>query len=107
MFLFALFRGYRLASTFVDFGTQIKQLKDAKQFRKAITLFDTHAQQPHTALTINQALKACIELNDLKRGTEIHQSLSSSLVNNVFIRTSLIRLYSKLFNETISTYSSD
>ncbi|CAF1176726.1 unnamed protein product [Didymodactylos carnosus] len=83
-------------STFVDFTNQIKQLNDHKQYQKAIALFETHIQyQLPTNPAINQALKACIELADLKRGSDIHQSLSPQSKKNPFIQTNLIRLYMK------------
>ncbi len=72
----------------------MKQLNDRKQFNKAISLFNHHRQNQATPLIINQALKACIHLNDFQRGKLIHEGLSPFLLNNSFIRTNLIRLYS-------------
>ena len=96
----SLFRFYRLSSTFVDIGMQMKQLNDSKQYSKAIALFNSHIKKQSTPLTINQALKSCIYLNDFHRGKMIHQQLSPSQVNNKYIRTNLIRLYSKTINST-------
>ena len=93
-----LFRCSRLSSTFVDIGIQMKQFNDTKQFNKAISLFNHHRQKQPTALIINQALKACIHLNDPQRGKLIHQGLSPFLLNNDFIRANLIRLYSNEIN---------
>ena len=101
MSFFAVFCSRRLLSTSVDFGAQMKALNDAGQFRKTIALFEVQVkqQQRPTTLAVNQALKACIELGDARRGAEIHRSLSTSLANNSFIQTSLIRLYSKWLYE--------
>ncbi|CAF0930645.1 unnamed protein product [Adineta steineri] len=44
---------------------------------------------------INQTLKACIELGDIKRGSFIYQHLSSQSKQNHFIQTNLIRLFMK------------
>ncbi len=94
----SLLRFFRLSSTFVDIGIQMKQFNDTKQFNKAISLFNLHLKKQPTPLIINQALKACIHLNDLQRGKIIHQGLSPFLLNNHFIRTNLIRLYSNEIN---------
>lgn len=89
----------RLSSTFVDISIQMKQFNDRKEFNKAISLFNHHLRkQKSTPLIINQALKACINLNDFQRGKIIHQELSPFLLNNHFIRTNLIRLYSNEIN---------
>ena len=104
MIFFPRFICRRFASTFIDLGVQIKQLNDAKQFQKAIDLFNTnyqHQQSNLSALTVNQALKACIELGDFNHAIDLHQRLSSKLLNNYFIRNSLIRLYSESSKEII------
>jgi hypothetical protein len=85
----------RQVSTLPDLGTRIKQLNDARDFHKALALFDVHVQQQDpTALAVNQALKACIALGDFKRAINIHQRLSPQLLSNFFIQNNLIRLYS-------------
>ena len=94
----SFFRFSRLSSTFVDIGMQMKRLNDTKQYNKALSLFNRHLQQQPTSLIINQALKSCINLNDFHRGKLIHQQLSPFLLNNYYIRTNLIRLYSKTIN---------
>ena len=98
----SLLRFSRLSSTFVDIAKQMKQLNDTKQFSKAISLFDLYPQQKPNGFIINQALKACIHLNDFHRGKIIHQQLSPSLLNDPFVRTNLIRLYSKTINSNKS-----
>lgn len=87
----------RLSSTFVDIGAQMKQLNDNGQYRKSLLLFENLIKKNNktpTSLVINQALKACIELEDFKRGENIHKHLSPYLLKNSFIETNLIRLYS-------------
>ena len=102
MIFFPRFIGRRFGSSFIDLGTRIKQLNDTKEFQKAINLFNSnHHQSNFSALTINQALKACIELSDFNRAINLHQHLSSKLLNNYFIRNSLIRLYSQSSKEII------
>jgi len=86
-----------LFSTFIQFNNQLKQLNANKQYEKVIDLFENYIQQNiPTDIAINQTLKACIELGDLKRGSDIHQRLSSQSKQNHFIQTNLIRLFSKL-----------
>ncbi len=68
------------------------------QFTKAISLFDHHSQKQQNPFILNQALKSCICSNNFHRGKLIHQQLSPSLLNNHYIRTNLIRLYSKTIN---------
>ena len=94
----SFFRFSYLSSTFVDIGMQMKRLNDTKQYTKALSLFNHHRQKQSTSLIINQALKSCIHLNDFHQGKMIHQQLSLSLLNNHYIRTNLIRLYSKTIN---------
>ena len=103
----SLFRLCRLSSTFVDIGIQMKQFNDAKQYSKAISLFNNHLQKQPTALVINQALKSCIHLNEFHRAKTIHQQLSPFLLNNHYIRTNLIRLYSKTINSTVYIHRID
>ena len=87
----------QLSSTSVNnLAIRIKQLNDNKQFIKAIALFDKHGRELQSnSLAINQTLRACLELGDFKRGKEIHERLSPYLIDNAYIRTSLIRLYSR------------
>ena len=85
----------------------MRQLNETKQYSKALSLFDRQLRkQQSTSLIINQALKACIHLNNFDRGKVIHQQLSSFLLNNPFIRTNLIRLYSNTMHSK-KRYSSN
>lgn len=95
------FSSRRFLSTFLDLSSQIKKLNDNGQFEKAIDLYEDQIKKPNkqnTSLAVNEALKACIELDDIKRAKDIYKNLSPSMVNNSFIQANLIRLHSKLFH---------
>ena len=81
-----------------DLGNEMKLLNDAKQFKRALELFDKHKKnnvQTFSSLSITQALKACTHLEDLQHGEAIHHLISSRINNDSYISTSLIHLYSK------------
>ncbi|CAF2853700.1 unnamed protein product [Rotaria sp. Silwood2] len=91
----------RFLSTLIDLGSQMKKLNDNGQFQKAIDLYEDQIEKQNkrsTSLIVNQALKACIELNDIKRGKDIYKNLCPSMANNSFIQANLIRLYSLVDN---------
>ena len=90
-----LLRLTRLYSTFIELGFQMKQFNDKKQFRKALSSFEKHFPKQMNPLIVNQAVRACIHLNEFQRGKTIHQELPSNLLHNQYIRTNLIRLYRK------------
>lgn len=75
----------------------MKRLNDNRQFQKSLALFEAHMANQPNAFTVNQALKACIQLGEINRGIAIYQNLSSSLINNHFIQANLIHLYRRLF----------
>jgi hypothetical protein len=106
-FLFSRFACRRLSSTFINVSIEMKRLNENQQYQKVINLFDQHIQhQRPTVMMINQALKACIALSDLKRGIEIHQNLSHQSIENPSIQINFIRLFSKsLFLPIISNCS--
>ena len=63
----------------------MKKLNDNSQFQKAIDLYEHHItieNKQNTSLAVNQALKACTELGDIKCGKDIHKTLSASRMNN-------------------------
>ncbi|CAF1530896.1 unnamed protein product [Adineta ricciae] len=81
-----------------DQGSQMKRLNDTNQFKKALSLYQKEIEKTNksvSSLVINQALKACVELSDIKHGKDIHKNLSPYLSNNPFIQINLIRLYMK------------
>ena len=76
----------------------MKRLNDTNQFKKALSLYRNEIEKtnkPASSLVINQALKACVELSEIKHGKDIHKNLSPNLSHNSFIQINLIRLYSK------------
>ncbi|CAF1312065.1 unnamed protein product, partial [Didymodactylos carnosus] len=82
-------------------GPQMKKLNDNGQFEKALTLYEDQIEKQNkqsTNFTIDQVLKACIELGDIKRAKDIHNKLSPTMANNSFIQSNLIRLYSLVDN---------
>ena len=105
MNLFIRFISRRFTSTLVDLGAQMKKLNDNGHYKDSIKLFEDHTKDNErilTTLAVNQALRACIEIKDYGRGENIHKNLSSLLVQNSFIQTNLIRLYSKFPCWTVS-----
>ncbi|CAF1320958.1 unnamed protein product [Adineta steineri] len=96
MFLRFTIRCRCFYSTLIDINNRLKQLNMNKQYKKVIDLFDNYIQKNNPSdLVINQTLKACIELGDIKRGSSIYQRLSSQSKQNHFIQTNLIRLFMK------------
>ena len=81
-------------------GTQMKQLNDAKRFKESLALFDSRASSNTTDLSINQALKASIHLNDFQRGVAIHKQFSFRSLKCRYIQMSLIQLYSEFISFT-------
>ncbi|CAF1495526.1 unnamed protein product [Adineta steineri] len=81
-----------------DLGMKMKSLNDNKQFNKSLELFDKfkiNNVKSLSNLTISQALKACINLNDVQRGRNIHQLISSRINKDSYILISLIHFYIK------------
>ncbi|CAF1587481.1 unnamed protein product [Adineta ricciae] len=83
-----------LFSTLTETNNQLKQLNAKKQYEKVIDLFGKYTKKNLSDdTTINQMLKACVELGDTKRGLDIYQRLSSQSKENHLIQTNLIRLF--------------
>ena len=101
MFYFIRFSSRRFQSTVINLASQMKRFNDNRQFQKAIHLYEDQIRKENKqndSMAVNQALKACIELNDIERAKDIHKNLTSQMINNHFIQSNLIRLYSKLLN---------
>lgn len=82
----------------IKLSREIRDLMEKKQFRQVLSIFDKYIRSRPDTLpdtVINQTLRACTELNDLKYGTEIHQSLLSKRTFDPQIVASLIHMYSK------------
>ncbi|CAF1454984.1 unnamed protein product [Rotaria magnacalcarata] len=87
-------------STFIrsidsDLGDQMKILNDNKQYTKTLELFDRHKEniEKYSNWVIIQALKACSQTKDIKRGSNIHNLVSSRLKHDPYILPALIHLY--------------
>ncbi|CAF1413017.1 unnamed protein product, partial [Rotaria sordida] len=80
-----------------DLGGQIKLLNDKKEFKKSLELFDKYKEknniEKYSNWIIIRALKACTEIGDLKRGSNIHNLISSRLKYDPYVLPSLIHLY--------------
>lgn len=80
-------------------GKEMKMLNDQKQFEKALRLLDQHKDNNNiemcSSLTITQALKACAQIEDLRRGSMLHQLVLSRVKDDSYILASLINLYSE------------
>ncbi|CAF5011819.1 unnamed protein product, partial [Rotaria sp. Silwood1] len=96
---FVVFFAKRLASIRfnVNLGEQMKMLNNNKQFERALELFDKYREETTIEKCSNwiiiQALKACTEIGDLQRGSNIHNLLSSRLKHDPYVLPSLIHLY--------------
>ena len=85
---------FSTSSLLRNFGESMKVLIDQKKYQQALNLFNQNATSA-SDVAINLALKACTKLKNFEYGRNIHQQLSSEKINNPFIKTSLIHLYSK------------
>jgi hypothetical protein len=78
----------------------MKKLNDAKQFDKALSLYDQH-EKPNPLLISNkvvtQALKASTKLLDRQRGLTISKKIPLSSMDDSYLLASLIHMFSKLF----------
>ena len=93
----------RLVSTITDPGFRIKNYNDQRQYKKALALFESLSkEEKFTPIVINQTLRSYIEVSNFTKAKDLHRQLSSYLLNNQFIRTTLIRLYSQ-FDSTCSS----
>lgn len=79
-------------------GVHMKQLNDAKNFKEALSLFDSRKSSNTSDLSINQALKACIHLGNFQHGLAIHKSLTSRSLKCRHIQMSLVQLHSVSFS---------
>jgi hypothetical protein len=75
-------------------NSTMKNLISSKKYLQALDLFDKEFSIC-TNVTFTLALKASTKLSDEERGIRIHQQLTSTLLKDPFILTSLIHFYSK------------
>ena len=88
-------------------GHQMQRFNQEKKFDQALQLFDEYkGNNPRqwSSTIVTQALKACIQIGDFKRGIGIHHRLPSSIKKDRYVSSSLIRLYSKIQLLSIENY---
>ena len=77
---FIRFSSRRLLSTFLNLGAEMKKLNDNGQFKKAIDLYENQIKKQNkqtNGFVVSQALKACLQLDDIKRAKDISNKLIS------------------------------
>ncbi|CAF1329288.1 unnamed protein product, partial [Adineta ricciae] len=80
----------------IDPGQQMKLLNDKKQFKQTIELFERETKKNKEQLSsfiIDQALKACVQVHDFRRGKDIHQLVQHRLSADSSLVKSLIHFY--------------
>ena len=79
---------------------RMKILNGDEQYGKVLDLFEQHKQQnninPLSTGIIVQALKACTQMGDLRRGQDIHRLFLSRVKTDPYILSSFIHFYSEL-----------
>ncbi len=85
---------FSTSSSLLNLSSSMKKLIDAQKYQQALDLFHQNSKYA-SDVAINLALTACTKLKNLEEGITIHQHLSPQSMNNSFINTSLIHLYSK------------
>ena len=78
----------------------MRQLSDSGQYSDVFQLYNEKSN-PCSHIGANFALKAMIKLKDYQNGIRIHQQLSKESLEDPFVQTSLIHLYSKSFTHRI------
>ena len=88
----------------IDPSQQMKMHNDKKQFKQTIELFERETNKNKKQLSsfvIVQALKACTDVRDFRRGQDIHQLVQHRLSADSLLVRSLIHFYSMLIaNQT-------
>ncbi|CAF1398302.1 unnamed protein product [Adineta ricciae] len=80
----------------IDPGQQMKILNDKNQFKQSIELFEREKKKNKDQLSsfiIDQALKACVQVRDFRRGQDIHQLVQHRLSADSSLVKSLIHFY--------------
>ncbi|CAF5134708.1 unnamed protein product, partial [Rotaria sp. Silwood1] len=88
-------RSLNIQSIDHNLGDRMKMLNDNKQYLQTLELIDKHINniEKCSNWTIIQTLKACSELRDIQRGSNIHNLVSSRLKHDPYILPSLIHFY--------------
>jgi len=87
-------RLFSMSSSLMNMFASMRKLIAEQKYQEALDLFNRNSTS-RTDFAITLALKACTKLKNLEYGSNIHQNLSSSSINNPFISTSLIHFYSE------------
>jgi hypothetical protein len=90
----------------LNLGHEMKLLND-KNNLKTLELFDKYKEnniETFFSFIITQALKACSQIGDLRRGENIHRLISSHMKNDSYVLVSLIHLYSKFKQRNLSYF---
>ncbi|CAF0880345.1 unnamed protein product [Adineta ricciae] len=80
----------------IGLGQQMRILNEKKQFEQTIELFETEMKKNKkhlSSLIIDQALKACTQVRDFRRGHGIHQLVQHRLSTDSSLVRSLIHFY--------------
>lgn len=79
----------------INLETKMRKLNEQQEYSKALALFDqVNKFESPTDRILVQALNACAQLKSLERGRRIHRQLDDRSLNNDYIRSTLIHLYS-------------
>ncbi|CAF3968139.1 unnamed protein product [Rotaria sp. Silwood1] len=93
-------RSLNIQSIDHNLGDRMKMLNDNKQYLQTLELIDKHINniEKCSNWTIIQTLKACSELRDIQRDSNIHNVVSSRLKHDPYILPSLTHFYSYIRN---------
>ncbi|CAF3936002.1 unnamed protein product, partial [Rotaria magnacalcarata] len=81
-----------------DLANKMKLFNDNNQYQKSLELFDKYKKnnlELCSNFIITQALKACAQLGDIRRGTTIHNRIESHIKDDTYILSALISFYIK------------
>ena len=79
-----------------DIHVQMMELNKLKKYRNAIALFNSYPQSSMNEIAINQALRACLYLNEFSQARLIHERLSPKVQNYSYTKITLIQIYCEL-----------
>ncbi|CAF3847043.1 unnamed protein product, partial [Rotaria sp. Silwood1] len=95
-------RSLNIQSIDHNLGDRMKMLNDNKQYLQTLELIDKHINNIEKCSNwiIIQTLKACSELRDIQRGSNIHNLVSSRLKHDPYILPSLIHFYKNDYSQS-------
>ena len=89
-------------STWNKVELKIKELSNSKKYAEVLDFYHQQCKSS-SALCSTIALKAAIKLGDYQSGVRIHEKLSTELLENHFVQTSLLHLYSRFEIDIINS----